>query len=502
MTIAGAADDDGEHLETTVSLAATSTDTDYEGKTASLAVSVIDNDTLGVDVTPTALDIVEGISDAYTVALLTQPTGTVTIGLEPYDSDLTVTPASLEFTTSNWGTAQSATVTADDPDKQDDSYSITHTVMGGGYAGVPVPGVQVNVTDDDRTVPGTPVGLVATSASAEVELRWQAPDDDGGHPITGYQVKRDSGSWTATGSALPGYTATGLTNDTEYQFRVRARNTLGAGAAAGPISATPAELAAPWNFRVVNSTLTNGVWCPDSNDVELDWVLPDKGVGNHLTCYWVRPGYTCPEGRDGGRNLPVIDGDCPLLTLYTQYGTRNTGFTDTATVGLEYVYRIQAYKRDETPGTTGDRTFGSAAEITVRPPDLPPFVPTPVTGLTVRSSTRGTLLVLRVDWNDTPNAPAYVIQIRQHDSDFANTPTGALNSINRWSGPQRYGADGKYFHKPARSDHVLAVNPRNDNRLDYNTLYYVRVGTCLTVDCNLDDAVFTERSIRTPADPS
>ena len=505
VTVAGAADDDGEHLETTVSLEATSTDSDYEGKTASLAVSVIDNDMLGVDVTPTALDIVEGVSDAYTVALLTQPTGPVTIGLDPLDSDLTVTPASLEFTTSNWDTAQSFTVTADDPDKQDDSYSITHTVMGGGYAGVPVRGVQVrgvqvNVTDDDKTAPGIPVGLVATSASGEVELRWQPPDDDGGHPITGYQVRHDTGSWTATGSATPGYTATGLTNETEYQFRVR--NTLGAGDPAGPISATPAELAAPWHFRVVNGTLTNGVWYPDSNDVELDWVLPDEGVGNHLTRYWVRPGRTCPEGRDRGRNLPASNGDCPLLTLYTQYGTRNTGFTGTATVGLTYVYRIQAHKRDETPGTPGDRIFGSAAEITVRPPDLPPFVPTAPTGLTLTSSTRGTLLILKGDWDNTPNAPAYVIQIRRHNRDFANTPTGALSSINAWSGPQLYGADGNYFHNPARSAYVLGVVARSDDRLDYNTLYYVRVGTCLTVDCNLDDVVFTERSIRTPADPN
>ena len=234
----------------------------------------------------------------------------------------------------------------------------------------------------------------------------------------------------------------------------------------------------------------------------LDWVLPGEGVGNHLTRYWVRPGYTCPEGRDGGRNLPVIDGDCPLLTLYTQYGTRKSGFTDTATVGLTYVYHIQAYKRDETPGTPGDRTFGSAVEITVRPPDPPPFVPTPVTGLTLSSSTRGRLLALKVDWDNTPNAPAYIIQIRKHDGDFANTTTGARSSINAWSGPQLYGADGNYRHNPARSTYALEVDPGNDNRLDYGTLYYVRVGTCLTLDCNLDDAAFTERSIRTPADPN
>ena len=329
------------------------------------------------------------------------------------------------------------------------------------------------------------------------------PGDDGGHQITGYEVQRDSGSWTPTGSAEPGYTATGLTNDTEYHFRVRARNTLGVGAPAGPVSATPAELAAPANFRVLNGTLTNGVWYPGSNSVELEWDLPGEGVGNHLTRYWVRPGYTCPEGSDGGRNLPAIRGDCPLLTLYTQYGTRTTGFTDTATVGLTYIYRIQAYKRDETPGTTGDRVFGSAAEITVRSPDLPPFVPTASTGLTLSSHTRGTLLILKGDWDDVPNAPAYVIQIRRHNRDFANTPTGALSSIKAWSGPQLYGADGNYFHNPARSNYVLGVNTRNNDRLAYDTLYYVRVGTCLTVDCNLDDAAFApERSVRTPADPN
>ena len=184
--------------------------------------------------------------------------------------------------------------------------------------------------------------------------------------------------------------------------------------------------------------------------------------------------------------------------------TALTGFTDTATGGLTYVYRIQAYKRDETPGTTGDRTFGSAADITARPPDLPAFVPTAVTGLTLSSHTRVRLLVLKADWGDVPNAPAYVIQIRKHDGDFANTPTGALSSIKAWSGPQEYGADGKEFHNPARSNYVLGViTGGSDNRLAHNTVYYVRVGTCLTVDCNLDDAAFApERSIRTPRDPN
>ena len=64
-------------------------------------------------------------------------------------------------------------------------------------------------------------------------------------------------------------------------------------------------------------------------------------------------------------------------------------------------------QEDETPGTTGDRTFGSAAEITVRPPDLPAFVPTAVTGLTLSSHTWVRLLVLKADWGRRSQRPPH-----------------------------------------------------------------------------------------------
>jgi hypothetical protein len=62
-------------------------------------------------------------------------------------------------------------------------------------------------------------------------LVWEEPSDNGGEEITGYEVTADNWankvSKTATERA---HTYTGLTNGTEYTFKVRAVNANGAGA--------------------------------------------------------------------------------------------------------------------------------------------------------------------------------------------------------------------------------------------------------------------------------
>ena len=58
----------------------------------------------------------------------------------------------LTFTTLNWGTAQTVTVTAgDDDDGVDDPVTLTHTAVGGDYGGVTAP-LAVTVADNDRAV--------------------------------------------------------------------------------------------------------------------------------------------------------------------------------------------------------------------------------------------------------------------------------------------------------------------------------------------------------------
>ena len=111
-----------------------------------------------------------GGTATFTVVLNTQPTASVTIGLSSSDTtEGTVSPASLTFTTANWNSAQTVTVTGVDdaiPDG-DQLYSIVTAAASSsdpGYNGLDPADVLVANTDNDA--PGITVnpasGLVTT----------------------------------------------------------------------------------------------------------------------------------------------------------------------------------------------------------------------------------------------------------------------------------------------------------------------------------------------------
>ena len=75
-------------------------------------LAIGDDDTRGVEVSPTTLTVPEGGSKSYTVVLRSSPTGPVTVTLRMCGSgDVTVLPSSLDFSSSDWETAQTVTVT-------------------------------------------------------------------------------------------------------------------------------------------------------------------------------------------------------------------------------------------------------------------------------------------------------------------------------------------------------------------------------------------------------
>ena len=118
-------------------------------------VKITDDDTAGVTISETSLEIDEGASDTYEVALDTEPEGNVTVTIEDATgTDLTPDPASLTFTKQNWIAPQTVTVTAgQDHDVLDDEAILTHTVSSsrdGIYDGLSAADVTVSVTDNDR----------------------------------------------------------------------------------------------------------------------------------------------------------------------------------------------------------------------------------------------------------------------------------------------------------------------------------------------------------------
>ncbi len=90
------------------------------------------------------------------------------------------------------------------------------------------------------TTANAPENLQATADNAQVTLRWEAPNNDGGADITdyAYRQKESGGNFTAytdIPESGPGeanarsYTVTGLTNGLEYVFHVQAVNEHGGG---------------------------------------------------------------------------------------------------------------------------------------------------------------------------------------------------------------------------------------------------------------------------------
>ena len=119
---------------------------------------------------------------------------------------------------------------------------------------------------------GAPTGVSATAGNAQATVSWTAPVDNGGYAITDYAVQYSSNSgttWTtfADGTSTANTaTVTGLTNGTDYVFRVAAIN----GAGTGPYSSA-------------TSSVTPGGAATDPNFANVSLLLHMDGSGSTFT---------------------------------------------------------------------------------------------------------------------------------------------------------------------------------------------------------------------------
>ena len=129
---------------------------------ADVAVTIQENDTAGVAVTPTGLTVLEGGSGGYTVALESEPAGAVTVTASvPEGTDVTVSPESVTFTADDWSEPQAVTVSAaEDADAVADAeVTVSHAVSGYGEVST-VAAVAVTVQENDTAgVVVTPTAL-------------------------------------------------------------------------------------------------------------------------------------------------------------------------------------------------------------------------------------------------------------------------------------------------------------------------------------------------------
>ncbi|MBN1800843.1 MAG: fibronectin type III domain-containing protein [Candidatus Lokiarchaeota archaeon] len=128
--------------------------------------------------------------------------------------------------------------------------------------------------------PDSPKNFQVIAGSEQVVLAWEAPDNNGGDPITGYIIYYRTASsitYFIDVDNVTTYTHLGLANGETYYYSIRASNLIGDSAATPEVSATP-NFTVPGSPQNLQATAGN---CK----VILTWNAPFHNGGKQITDY-------------------------------------------------------------------------------------------------------------------------------------------------------------------------------------------------------------------------
>ncbi|HVL87584.1 MAG TPA: fibronectin type III domain-containing protein [Candidatus Thermoplasmatota archaeon] len=226
-------------------------------------------------------------------------------------------------------------------------YSVRAVGSTGDGANAPAQSVTVSPGP-----PSAPRNLVAVRGNQSATLSWLAPADNGGLPVTAYNVHRSQGCGATAPKVHVGstgglnFTDTGLTNGQAYCYNVTAVNSatpVREGPASNDASVVPAtEPEAPRNFA---ASTGNG-------RVTLTWQAPAGNGGDAITGYAV---------------FRATGSSCASASQIASLGASNTSFTNGGlTNGQQYCFALRAVN---TAGSSAAATV--AATPGAEPPALP-----------------------------------------------------------------------------------------------------------------------------------
>ena len=186
-----------------------------------------------------------------------------------------------------------------------------------------------------RRRPAAPPGVVSSLSSNRgdgwVELSWSPPDDSGTLPVNGYQYRyanvpspqeTDFTRWADTDSNTS-HRVTGLSNDLEHQFQVRARSDAGAGVGSSSLAQTPIVPVPPGTPNLTAATAGD-------EEVTLAWSPPTSSGTSPITHY----------------EYQHAAGPLESYTAWTNCGNGRSYTISSLTNGTRYSFHVRAVSAD------------------------------------------------------------------------------------------------------------------------------------------------------------
>ena len=319
-----------------------------------VTLTITDNDDAGITVSSTAVGVIDGSTEVYTVKLNTAPSANVTITPTSGTTGVATVSGALTFTSTNWNMAQEVTITGVTAGTSTITHASASTDTNYGST-LTLPSVTATVLAPSTLVSNTG----QTGGSCSLALRstitytnaFTTGSNSDGYTVTSVDVRvsvSGNGALTATHLAEASaalHQRSGLNSGTKITDLTRP-SSISAGATVVTYTAPAGtHLAASTTYHVViqgttQQTASLLVQCTTSDDEDSsgasDWSIANIGR-QRVSGNWSNLGQNAALmfAVNGGERQPMYDAGTPGVTLSKTSAATEIGATDTYTVVLD-----------------------------------------------------------------------------------------------------------------------------------------------------------------------
>jgi hypothetical protein len=190
----------------------------------------------------------------------------------------------------------------------------------------------------DNVAPSAPTGLSASAGNGRVTLSWSEPSNDDRSGNSRIEIYKNGVSVGDTNFGNTTYTVTGLTNGTEYDFKVKTKDK------AGNYSDYSSEVSATPQSTTITLTITkNGSavsYAKNGDEIDVECEFSDNATNSHLYYAYYDPTTTNDTLDESSSSTNSLSGTLTISEGTIKHG--RVGFwcdaSGSATTNKEYVY--------------------------------------------------------------------------------------------------------------------------------------------------------------------